>query len=143
MSETTDETVPPGLRDALLGERIYAKITHQLQVQLEDGTWDLYGMPTDDREALQRTQDFRARKYPDERRRVVEHQETWIVTDIEEPGRDPGPPPPSLPTTSGAFKAPTSTAAFLAANPQHDRRDADSPGNVSDSLPESKSETSD
>lgn len=87
----------PGTRDAALGEQIIFRSKWQLQVQLDDGTWDLYGMPTQDRDALQRTQDFRARKYPEERRRVLKHIEMWIVEDIEEPGRDPGP----LPETDG------------------------------------------
>lgn len=85
--------IPVWMQDAELGKVIDAKITLQLQVQLEDGTWDLFGTPTSDQGRLQLTQDYRARKYPDERRRVIEHAQTWTVVDIEEPGRDPGPLP--------------------------------------------------
>lgn len=85
--------IPVGMRDAEPGKLIDAKITWQLQVQLEDGAWDLFGAALSDRERLQLTQDFRARKYPEERRRVIEHQQTWMVVEIEEPGRDPGPLP--------------------------------------------------
>ncbi len=96
--------IPLGMQDAELGKVIIAKITWQLQVQLDDGTWDLYGMPTADREALQLTQDFRARKFPEERRRVIEHDETWVVVDIEEPGRDPGPLPEADINNVGSFR---------------------------------------
>lgn len=85
--------IPVGMQDAELGKMIDAKVTRQLQVQLKDGTWDLFGTPTSDQARLQLTQDYRARKYPDERRRVIEHAQTWTVVDIEEPGRDPGPLP--------------------------------------------------
>jgi hypothetical protein len=145
----TDEMVPPGRRDALLREVLSLKLTWRLQVQLEDGTWDLYGMPTDDREALQRTQDFRARKYPEERRRVIECVESHMVVDIEEPGRDPGPLPPSLPGAGSGPGTQTGVANFLAANPQHNRKDADGPAYtpdpayVRDLEPEEEKETSD
>jgi hypothetical protein len=77
MSDASDW--PVRQQDFPPGALVEQEDTFYIQYQDEEGRWIHLGGMDDDRDRLTRTQAYRVKEYPEEKRRVIRHvTQTWI-----------------------------------------------------------------
>lgn len=77
---------PAEQRDYVPGEVMWEKTTYQLHYQEPDGRWMLLGAAKESRDEMTLVQTDRARRYPEEKRRIAQETVTVTIDEVEGDG---------------------------------------------------------